>query len=251
VADNLPWQATREGSPVDMAGCHNSWSTHSGRRFIWDNPMQHDYSTLHPAEALRRIFRHQVDNITDCGHALSQVFLHLREPEAYILEVKRLEEIGDQLTAAAYQALQAEPYSELSHITEQFIRHLDDIADGINDTARSIDICRPKQVEPAGHELLASLLSMIARLQEEVAEYPENTLDRLRACREALKRLEENADTLYHEWRKTQRRLSSLPLVDENNWTEILGTLEQTTDAAYHAVLSLERIAKQRLRMLG
>jgi hypothetical protein len=36
--------------------------------------------------------------------------------------------------------------------------------------------------------------------------------------------------------------------VDENNWTEILGTLEQTTDAAYHAVLSLERITKQRLR---
>ncbi|WP_139559556.1 DUF47 domain-containing protein [Methylotetracoccus oryzae] len=213
--------------------------------------MQHDYSTLSPADALRRIFRDQVDNITDCGHALSQVFLHLPEPETYIAEVKRLEEIGDRLTAAAYQALQAEPYSELTHITEQFVRHLDDIADGINDTARSIDICRPKRAEPAGHELLATLLSMITRLHEEVALYPENTLDRLRTCRETLKRLEETADTLYHEWRKTQRRLSSLPLVDENNWTEILGTLEQTTDAAYHAVLSLEHIAKRRPRSAG
>jgi hypothetical protein len=89
---------------------------------------------------------------------------------------------------------------------------------------------------------------MTARLQTEVAEYPENALDRVRACRETLKQLEEHADTLYHEWRKTQRRLSSLPLVDENNWTEILGTLEQTTDAGYHAVLSLERITKHRLR---
>ena len=203
---------------------------------------------LPDSDSLRGIFRNQVDTIMACGHALSQVFLHLTEPEAYIAEVKRLEEKGDRLTAAAYHALQAAPYSELSHITEQFVRHLDDIADGINDTARSIDICRPKRVETAGHDLLATLLSMITRLQTEVAGYPDNGLESVRACREALKGLEENADALYHEWRKTQRRLSSLPLVDENNWTEILGILEQTTDAAYHAVLLLERITKHRLR---
>jgi len=203
------------------------------------------------ADPLQRIFIDQVDNILRCGHALSQVFLHLTDPEVFIVEVKRLEEHGDRLTAAAYHALQDAPYSELSHITEQFIRHLDDIADGINDTARSIDICRPKRIEPAGQELLATLLSMIERLQGEIADYPGNRLDSVRSCRETLKRLEENADALYHEWRKTQRRLSSLPLVDENNWTEILGTLEQTTDAGYHAVLSLERITKHRLRSAG
>lgn len=205
-------------------------------------------SNAQDSDTLSQILRQQVDNITACGHALSRVFLHLTEPELHILEVKRLEETGDRLTAAAYHVLQAEPYCELSHITEQFIRYLDDIADGINDTARSIDICRPKRIEPAGHELLATLLAMIGKLQTELAAYPANALEDVRACREALKGLEENADALYHDWRKTQRRLSSLPLVDENNWTEILGRLEQTTDAAYHAVLSLERITKYRLR---
>jgi hypothetical protein len=37
-----------------------------------------------------------------------------------------------------------------------------------------------------------------------------------------------------------------LSLIEENNWTEILGVLEETTDAAYHAGLLLERIARYR-----
>jgi uncharacterized protein Yka (UPF0111/DUF47 family) len=199
-------------------------------------------------DSLKMIFREQVDNIMECGHSLSQVFLHLREPDPHITQVKQLEEKGDKLTAAAYHFLEVLPYSELSYITEQFVRYLDDIVDGINDTARSIDICRPKRIEPAGQELLAALLAMTARLQTEIAEYPDNKLASVRACRETLKGLEESADVIYHEWRKTQRRRSALPLVDENNWTEILGILEQTTDASYHAVLSLERITKYRLR---
>jgi len=39
-----------------------------------------------------------------------------------------------------------------------------------------------------------------------------------------------------------------LSLIAETDWTEILGILEQTTDACYHSVLSLERIAKHRVR---
>jgi uncharacterized protein Yka (UPF0111/DUF47 family) len=198
--------------------------------------------------SLKAVFNDHVDTIKQCGHALSQVFLHLDDPEPFIIEVKRLEEQGDRLTAAAYHALESLPYSEISQVTEQLVRHLDDIADGINDTARSIDICRPKRIENAGHELLSTLLSMIELLQAEIAQYPENSLASVKTCRRSLKSLEEAADSTYHEWRKTQRRLSALPLVDENNWTEILGLLEQTTDASYHAVLLLERITKCRLR---
>jgi hypothetical protein len=57
---------------------------------------------------------------------------------------------------------------------------------------------------------------------------------------------EENADVIYHEWRKKQRRVIVLSLIEENNWTEILGVLEHTTDAAYHAALLLERITRYR-----
>jgi hypothetical protein len=52
-----------------------------------------------------------------------------------------------------------------------------------------------------------------------------------------LKQSEEAADFIYHDWRKKQHRILVLPLVDENNWTEILGVLEQTTDATYHAAV--------------
>jgi len=194
------------------------------------------------------IFKDQVDNMMECGRSLNQLFSHLDEPIPYITQVKQLEEKGDKLTAEAYQSLELLPYSEFSHLTEQFVRYLDDIVDGINDTARSIDICTPRKIESAAQQLLSTLLSMIARLQREIAKYPENDLASVRACRETLKGWEENADVIYHEWRKTQRRLNALPLVEESNWTEILGILEQTTDACYHAVLLLERMTKYRLR---
>jgi uncharacterized protein Yka (UPF0111/DUF47 family) len=206
-------------------------------------------NTLRPEpRSLDVIFKDHLDNTMACGQTLSQLFLNLDEPEPYIAKVKQLEEHGDAITAEAYHALELLPYSEFIHLTEQFVNRLDDVVDGINDTARLIDICVPRRIEAAAQEILAALLSMIAKLQSEIAAYPENEVASVKACREALKGLEVNADIIYHEWRKTQRRVNALPLVDESNWTEILGVLEETTDAAYHAVLLLERMAKYRLR---
>ena len=200
------------------------------------------------ARQLEIIFKDHLDNTMECGQALTRLFANLEQPDQYIANVKHLEEKGDELTAEAYYALELLTYSEFVPLTEQFVRRLDDIVDGMNNTARLIDICHPRAIEGAAQEILSTLLSMIARLQMEIAHYPKNELASVRACRETLKRCEENADVIYHEWRKTQRRILVLPLVDETNWTEILGILEETTDAAYHAVLLLERIASYRLR---
>ncbi len=197
---------------------------------------------------LEVIFREHLDNTMECGKTLKQLFLDIRGLDPYVVQVKQLEEKADRLTAEAYQALELLPYSEFIHLTEQFIKRLDDIADGMNDTARIVDFCTPRKTENAAHELLATLLSMIARLQTELALYPDNDLPSVTNCRVTLKGWEEKADVLYHEWRKTQRRLSALPLVDESNWTEILGVLEQTNDVAYHAALLLERMTKYRIR---
>lgn len=194
------------------------------------------------------LFKEHLDNTFECGQALSRLFSNLDEPEAHIAKVKQLEETGDHLTAESYAALELLTHSELIHLIEEFIKRLDDIVDGINDTARLIDICSPRRIEGAAQEILSSLLAMIARLQTEVAHYPRNDLAEVRSCRETLKGWEEKADVIYHEWRKTQRRVNALPLVDEANWTEILGILEQTTDATYHAGLLLERMVKYRLR---
>ena len=201
----------------------------------------------HP-RSLETIFRDNIENAVECGKALTLLFSNLAEAEPHIAQVKHLEERGDKLTAEAYNALEVLPYSEFVHLTEQFVKRLDDIVDGINNTARIVDICSPRKVEDAAQELLSNLLSIIAALQSEINQFPENELASVKRCRETVKGWEENADLVYHQWRKTQRRLNALPLVDESNWTEILGILEQTTDAGYHAVLLLERMTRYRLR---
>lgn len=196
------------------------------------------------SRSLEDIFKEQLDNAIECGNALSQLFLNLKEPDQYIAKVKKLEEKGDRLTGEAYGSLELLDYSGYVYITEQLVKRLDDITDGMNNTARLIDICHPRQIENAAHEILATLVEMIEKLRLEIAQYAGLELASTRACCKALKLCEENADLIYHEWRKKQRRVLVLSLIEENNWTEILGVLEQTTDAAYHAGLLLERIAR-------
>ena len=201
----------------------------------------------HPnTRSLEIIFKEHLDNTLECGQALSQLFLNLEEPDLYIIQVKHLEEKGDRLTEEAFCALELLAYTEFIRITEQFVKRLDDIVDGINDTARLIDICHPRQIENAAHDILSTLISMIVRLKMEMAQFPHNELASVKTCSKELKLSEENADAIYHAWRKKQRRVLVLSLIEENNWTEILGVLEQTTDAAYHAGLLLERIVRYR-----
>lgn len=204
-----------------------------------------DHSNSRPIEA---IFKEHLSNAITCAQTLSRLFSNLDSPESYIVQVKQLEEKGDRLTAEAYCALELLAYSEIVHLTEELVKRLDDIVDGINNTARLIDICQPRQIENAAHDILSNLQAMITRLEAEIMQYPANDLASTRACCKALKRNEENADLIYHEWRKKQRRVLVLSLIEENNWTEILGVLEHTTDAAYHASLLLERLARYHLK---
>ncbi|MGJ0492568.1 DUF47 domain-containing protein [Methylobacter sp.] len=198
------------------------------------------------SRSLEIIFKEHLDNTIECSKALSELFLNLEEPDQYISKIKQLEEKGDRLTAEAYGSPEVLTYSESVYITEQLIKHFDDIVDGINNTGRLIDICQPRQIENAAHDILSTLIAMIENLQLEIAPYPDIELASIRECCKTLKVSEENADLIYHEWRKKQRRDLVLSLIEENNWTEIMGVLEQTTDAAYHAGLSLERIVRYR-----
>jgi len=196
------------------------------------------------------IFKEHLDNTIECGKALDDLFKNLGDPDQFINKVKYLEEKGDELTAEAYCSLELLDYSDFIYIVEQLVKRLDDIVDGINNTARLIDICHPRQIENAAHDILAILLSMTEKLQKEIVQYPNIELAGMRACCKTLKEGEQSADLIYHEWRKKQRRVLVLSLIEENNWTEILGVLEQTTDAAYHAGLLLERISRYQQKTL-
>ncbi len=132
------------------------------------------------------IFKEHLDNTIECGNALNELFLNLTQPDEYISKVKHLEEKGDRLTAEAYCSLESLTYSEYIYITEQLVKRLDDIVDGINDTARLIDICHPRMIENAAHEILSALVSMTEKLQTEIAQYPDIELASIRACCKAL-----------------------------------------------------------------
>lgn len=196
---------------------------------------------------LAEIFQAHLGNSIACAEELGQLFLNLQQPGSHIYQIKQLEEKGDQLTAEVYEVLASLPDSELVQLTEQFAKYLDDITDGMNTTARTIDVFMPTSLEEAGRQLTDLIAAMVSRLLAEVQRYPANCLDDVRDCRSALKRWEVAADTIYHEWRKDHRRRGRLSLRAETDWTELLGIMEETTDACYHAVLILERLTKHHL----
>ncbi|MGY6278229.1 DUF47 domain-containing protein [Methylomonas sp. MgM2] len=196
------------------------------------------------SRTLETILKEHLDNTIECGKALGELFMNLGDPDQHIVRVKALEEKGDELTAEAYRSLELRQYSDFIYIVEQLVSRLDDIVDGINNTARLIDICHSRGIENAAHDILSTLLGMTKQLQSEIIKYPNIDLADMKACCKALKEGEQTADLIYHEWRKKQRRVLVLSLIEENNWTEILGVLEQTTDAAYHAGLLLERMVR-------
>ncbi|MGZ8218483.1 DUF47 domain-containing protein [Methylomagnum sp.] len=194
------------------------------------------------------IFREHLENTLECGQVMGQLFSNLHAPDELIAQIKHLEEKGDQLTLEAHNILDSLPYSEIIQMTQQLVHHLDDIVDGMNNVARIVDIFTPTEAQEAAHQLLATVLAMVEELGKEIGKYPANELADVRDCRAALKRWEEQADGTYHQWRKAQRHHGTLSIIAEQDWTEILGILEQTTDACYHAVLVLERISKHRAR---
>lgn len=203
----------------------------------------------HPEpRSLAVLFKTHIENSVSCRHVLNELFQHIETPLAYITKIKQLEEQGDKLTAEAYFALESHAYSSLTHIIEDLIRRLDDIVDGFNKTARLIDIFRTSRIEAAAYEILSNQQAMLEKLQQEITLYPDNDLENLAICRRTLKGHEENVDLIYHEWRKKERRVHDLSLIDEHNWTEIFGVLEQTTDDIYHTAIMLEKIARHRLK---
>ena len=133
---------------------------------------------------LKIIFKEHLDNTIECGKALSELFLNLEEPDQYISKVKHLEEKGDRLTAEAYYGLELLTYSEFIYIAEQLVKRLDDITDGMNNTARLIDrgICavtlsgftgeKGADISPQNNFLDYSLTPHLTTLG---AKYPKNS----------------------------------------------------------------------------
>lgn len=197
---------------------------------------------------LELIFKAHIENSVACCKILNMLFSHLDDPLPYIARIKQLEEAGDNLTGEAYYALESYAYTSIIYTIEDLVKRLDDIVDGFNKTARLIDIFQTKYIESAALDILSRQQAMLDRLQHEINKYPDNGLESLSECRSMLKIDEETVDLIYHEWRKKERRVLQLALIEESNWTEIFNVLEQTTDDIYHTAIVLEKITRHRLK---
>jgi hypothetical protein len=157
--------------------------------------------------------------------------------------IKRLEHECDQLTHEVVTRLDRTFITPLDREDiHQLASGLDDVIDLIDGLARRSQIFHVEQ-SPMGAILLANVIRRAAEqllIAVKGLAKPGNG-EVLKAC-VAVKRLEEEGDSLYHEWLGKMFEGSPDPLT-VIKWKELYDTLERTLDCAEDASNVLESIS--------
>jgi hypothetical protein len=157
--------------------------------------------------------------------------------------IKRLEHECDQLTHEVVTRLDRTFITPLDREDiHQLASGLDDVIDLIDGLARRSQIFHVEQA-PMGAILLANVIRRAAEqllIAVKGLSRPGNG-EVLKAC-VAVKRLEEEGDSLYHEWLGKMFEGSPDPLT-VIKWKELYDTLERTLDCAEDASNVLESIS--------
>ena len=142
---------------------------------------------------------------------------------AIVDQIKRLEHQADQ-------------------VTHDVVTRLDDVIDLIDGTARRLQMFRAGEA-PDGATLIADVIARATeQLQVAVEALEKNSAGTvLNACVQ-VKRLEEEGDSLYHEWlgRLFEGQPDALQVI---KWKEIYDNLEKTLDYIEDAGNVLESIS--------
>lgn len=162
---------------------------------------------------------------------------------AIVDQIKRLEHLADQVTHDVVSRLDRVFITPLDREDIHVLAsRLDDVIDLIDGTARRLHIFRAGEA-PQGAILIAEVIvRAVAQLQVGVAALEKNkggtVLD---ACIQ-VKRLEEEGDSLYHEWlgRLFEGSPDALTVI---KWKEIYDNLEKTLDFIEDAANVLESIS--------
>jgi uncharacterized protein Yka (UPF0111/DUF47 family) len=156
--------------------------------------------------------------------------------------IKRLEHEADQLTHEVVTRLDRTFITPLdSEDIHQLASRLDDVMDLIDGTARRSQIFHIGE-SPVGAILLAEVIKRVTeQLLIAVKGLDKNNGVVLPACI-AVKRLEEEGDSLYHEWlgRLFEGTTDAVTVI---KWKEIYDNLEKTLDYAEDAANVLESIS--------
>jgi uncharacterized protein len=158
-------------------------------------------------------------------------------------QIKRLEHQADQVTHEVVSRLDRVFITPLDREDIHMLAsRLDDVIDLIDGTARRLQMFRAG-ASPEGAVLIADVIGRaVAQLQVAVASLEKNKGGTvLEACVQ-VKRLEEEGDSLYHEWLGKLFEGQPDPL-DVIRWKEIYDNLEKTLDDIEDAANVLESIS--------
>jgi uncharacterized protein len=177
--------------------------------------------------------------------ALLQELLRADAPRrtAIVDQIKRLEHEADQVTHEVVTRLDRVFITPLDREDIHLLAsRLDDVIDLIDGTARRLQMFRAGKA-PEGAVLMADVIGRaVAQLQVGVRALEKNRAGTvLEACVQ-VKRLEEEGDSLYHEWLGRLFEGDPDPL-NVIKWKEIYDNLEKTLDDIEDAANVLESIS--------
>jgi uncharacterized protein len=162
---------------------------------------------------------------------------------AIVDQIKRLEHQADQVTHEVVTRLDRVFITPLDREDIHVLAsRLDDVIDLIDGTARRVLIFHTGKA-PDGAVLLAQVIGRaVAELQTGVGALEKNKGGTVLAACVQVKRMEEEGDSLYHEWLGRLFQGQPDPL-DVIKWKEIYDNLEKTLDTIEDAANVLESIS--------
>ncbi len=162
---------------------------------------------------------------------------------AIVDQIKRLEHQADQVTHEVVTRLDRVFITPLDREDIHLLAsRLDDVIDLIDGTSRRLLMFHAGRA-PEGAVLIADVIGKaVAQLQEAVRALEKNRGGTVLAACVQVKRMEEEGDSLYHEWlgRLFEGRPEPLDVI---KWKEIYDNLEKTLDTIEDAANVLESIS--------
>jgi uncharacterized protein len=162
---------------------------------------------------------------------------------AIVDQIKRLEHQADRVTHEVVTRLDRVFITPLDREDIHLLAsRLDDVIDLIDGTARRLHMFRTGKA-PEGAVLIADVIGKaVAELQVAVRALETNRGGTVLAACVQVKRMEEEGDSLYHEWLGRLFEGEPAPL-EVIKWKEIYDKLEKTLDVIEDAANVLESIS--------
>ncbi len=172
---------------------------------------------------------------------LVQLFDDPPRASQHVRALKEIEHDADDLTAAVSVRLNKSFITPFDREDiHMLVSRLDDVVDLIDGAARRYEMLHISDVRPHGRELARVLAAAAAHLREAVSAIKKPI--ELERHVEAVKRLEEEADGIYHEAVGVLFADGADP-IDVMRWKEMYDSLERTTDYCMRVAQVLRSIS--------